>query len=214
MVRVEVAGATLELLPERAIHLPQFQTLLVADVHVGKSTSFRTLGVPVPRGTTAGTLERLSVALTATAARRLVVLGDFVHARRSFTPETLQALTRWRDAHPALSITLLRGNHDRRSGDPPRELGIEAVDEPVALGPYRLLHEPREQPEGYVLAGHVHPSIVVGRHGFDRLRLPCFHFGAHVGVLPAFGEFTGSHTRTREPGDRVFAIGAGGVHEV
>jgi DNA ligase-associated metallophosphoesterase len=214
MLRVDVGGATLELLPERAIHLPRLRTLLVADVHVGKATSFRSLGVPVPRGTTAGTLERLSAAVAATSARRLVVLGDFVHARRSFTPQTLQALSHWRTAHPALSITLLRGNHDRRSGDPPPELGIEVVDEPVALGPYRLLHAPREHPEGYVLAGHVHPSIVVGRNGFDRLRLPCFHFGVRVGVLPAFGEFTGSQTRTREPGDRVYAIGAGGVHEV
>jgi uncharacterized protein len=214
MLRVDVGGATLGLLPERAAYVPDLNTLLVADVHVGKAASFRLLGVPVPHGTTAGTLDRLSAALAASGAHRLVVLGDFVHARRSFTRETVQALQRWRTTHEALSITLLRGNHDRRSGDPPRDLGIEVVDEPLALGPYRLVHEPRERPDGYVLAGHVHPSIVLAGHGFERMRLPCFHFGASVGVLPAFGEFTGSHTLARAPGDRVFAIADGRVHAV
>ena len=114
MLRVEVGGATLVLLPERAVYVPDLHTLLVADVHVGKAASFRSLGVPVPHGTTAGTLDRLSAVLAASGAHRLVVLGDFVHARRSFTIETLQALQRWRMVHEALSITLVRGNHDRR----------------------------------------------------------------------------------------------------
>jgi len=213
MLRVDVGGATLMLLAERAAFLPDLQTLLVADVHVGKAASFRGLGVPVPHGTTAGTLDRLSAALAASGARRLVILGDFVHAQRSFTPATRATLARWRAAHAALSITLLRGNHDDRAGDPPAALGIEAVDGPLACGPYRLVHEPQERPEGYVLAGHVHPGVVVGR-GFDRLRLPCFHFGARVGVLPAFGEFTGTHALPREEGDRVYAIADGRLHEV
>jgi predicted AAA+ superfamily ATPase len=39
--------------------------------------------------------------------------------------------------------------------------------------------------------------------GPGRLRLPCFHFGPAVGVLPAFGDFTGMHVMPRGPGDRV-----------
>jgi metallophosphoesterase superfamily enzyme len=57
-----------------------------------------------------------------------------------------------------------------------------------------------------VLAGHVHPAVRVGGRGRDRLRLPCFWFGPRVGVLPAFGAFTGTHTITPAPGDRVFAV--------
>ena len=40
---------------------------------------------------------------------------------------------------------------------------------------------------------------------FDRLRLPCFWFGAHVGVLPAFGTFTGMHPIKPAKGERIFA---------
>ncbi|HTP70773.1 MAG TPA: ligase-associated DNA damage response endonuclease PdeM [Burkholderiaceae bacterium] len=214
MLHVEVGGASLVLLPERAAYMPVQQALLVADVHVGKAASFRGLGVPVPGGTTDGTLARLTAALAASGATRLIVLGDFVHSTRSYVRATLDALARWREAHAGLRVTLLRGNHDARAGDPPGHFGFEIVDAPLRCGPLWLVHEPAPQPDAYVLAGHVHPGVVVGARGFDRLRLPCFHFGTHVGVLPAFGEFTGSHVMPREDGDRVFAIAAGRVHEV
>lgn len=214
MLHVDVGGATLALMPQRCAYLPAQRTLLVADVHVGKASSFRGLGVPVPGGTTDGTLARLAAALAASGATHLVVLGDFVHSARSYARATLDALARWREAHATLRITLLRGNHDARAGDPPPWLGIETVDAPLRCGPLLLAHEPGPRPEAYVLAGHVHPCVVVGARGFDRLRLPCFHFGERVGVLPAFGEFTGSHALPRGEGDRVFAIADGGVHEV
>ena len=38
------------------------------------------------------------------------------------------------------------------------------------------------------------------------LRLPCFHFGEQVAVLPAFGAFTGMHPIEPGDGDRVYAI--------
>lgn len=215
MLRVDIGGAALVLLPQRAAHLPAHDALLVADVHVGKAASFRRLGVPVPHGTTDGTLARLSAALRLSAAQHLIVLGDFVHSSRSFAPATVRALRAWREAHAGLRITLLRGNHDGRAGDPPADLAIDAIDGPLRLGPLQLQHEPAPDAEAYVLAGHVHPCVMVGARGFDRLRLPCFHFGERVGVLPAFGEFTGSHALARLPGDRVFAIADDtGVHEV
>ena len=59
-------------------------------------------------------------------------------------------------------------------------LGIATVDGPLLIGPWALQHEPAPVPGAYALAGHVHPGIVVGGRSFDRLRLPCFHFGAQV----------------------------------
>ena len=53
--------------------------------------------------------------------------------------------------------------------------------------------------------------MTLGGRAHDRLRLACFHFGAEVGVLPAFGSFTGMHAVRRKPGDRVFAVAEGGV---
>ena len=111
---------------------------------------------------------------------------------------------------------LVRGNHDERAGDPPPEWGVQCVDEPFALAcapGLALCHHPAPRAGAYVLAGHRHPCTSVGR-GIDRLRLPCFHFGERIGVLPAFGVFTGMHPIERAAGDRVFVVADNAVHEV
>ena len=91
-----VAGEELQLLPERAVYWTRERTLLVADPHFGKAAAFRAGGVPVPRGTTTENLRRLDDALRRTNARRIVFLGDFLHAREGRAPETLRVLNEWR----------------------------------------------------------------------------------------------------------------------
>lgn len=214
MLTVEVGGETLELLPQKAVFLPRTRTLLVADAHFGKAVSFRKLGVPVPRGTTSTNLALLAALVEQQQARRIVFLGDFLHSERSHAASTLGALARWRAEHAALELVLVRGNHDDRAGDPPASLGFEVVDEPFVDGGLVLCHHPAPQAAGYVLAGHLHPCVSLGGRAWDHLRLPCFHFGASVGVLPAFGDFTGMHPVRAEPGDRLYAIADAEVVEV
>jgi uncharacterized protein len=214
MLRIRVADADVVLHPSGAALLTAEHTLLVADAHFGKAVSFRRLGVPVPSGTTTGTLQTLAAVLAETKARRLVFLGDFLHSRRSHATNTLTALRQWRAEHAPLEITLVRGNHDDRAGDPPPDLGIAVVDEPLPLGPFALCHHPRPVAGRYVLAGHWHPCISVSGRAFERLRLPCFWFGDDsgalpenaVGVLPAFGSFTGMHRIEPRAGDRIFPV--------
>lgn len=203
MLTVELAGAPVVLLPQKAAYLPDATTLLVADAHVGKAVSFRRLGVPVPRGTTTETLLGLMSLVQATGATRIVFLGDFLHSARSHADSTLGALARWRRAHPQLQLTLVRGNHDAHAGDPPAALGIECIDEPLHVGTLALCHHPQPRDGTYVLAGHWHPSVRLGS-GLDSVRLPCFWFGASVGILPAFGAFTGTHPIEPAPGDRIY----------
>ena len=211
-MQIEIAGAPLRLLPQRAAYLPGPGLLLVADLHLGKAQSFRRLGVPVPQGTTSATLARLDAALAATGARGIVFLGDLIHSARSKAPATWAAVARWRERHPTLALHLVRGNHDRHVGDPPPEWRVDCVDEPWPVQPgLALAHHPAPAAAGYVLAGHLHPAVAVGGRAHDRLRLPCFHFGPRVGVLPAFGAFTGTHVLARTPGDRVFVVHDGGV---
>jgi uncharacterized protein len=209
---IECASAELILLPQRAAYVPAHRSLLVADLHIGKAVSFRRLGVPVPGGTTAESLAMLSAAIAASGAQRIVFLGDFLHSARARAPGTLQTLQEWRQRHAAIALTLVRGNHDRHAGDPPAALGIEVVEEPFALGSLQLVHDPLTPAStGYALAGHLHPCVHLAGRAHDRLRLPCFHFGERVGVLPAFGAFTGMHPIRREQGDRVYAIAEGSV---
>lgn len=211
---IELAGEQVLLLPERALYWPRQATLIAADLHWGKAASFRAAGVPIPTGTTSADLARLNRTLGRTGAKRLVLLGDLFHARQGRAPATLAAIARWRAASLSLPVLLVRGNHDRRAGDPPPELNFEVVDGPHALRPFVLRHEPGAHPDGYVLAGHIHPGITLRGPARQSVRLPCFALGAAVGLLPAFSEFTGTAPRDTRAGDRVFAIAGDEVMDV
>ena len=204
----------LRLLAPKAAFEPDLGLLLVADAHLGKAVSFRRLGVPVPAGSTDAALQRLDPLLAVTGARGIVFLGDLLHSVRAQGPSTRAALATWRQRHAGLDLTLVRGNHVRHAGDPPAALGVRCVDGPLRLGPWALVHHPDPVPGAYALAGHVHPGVVLAGRAHDRLRLPCFHFGAAIGLLPAFGAFTGLQVVPRQPGDRVFAVLAGAPAQV
>jgi DNA ligase-associated metallophosphoesterase len=212
---LEAGGVRLRLLPGRAAYAPDHGTLLVADVHFGKAAAFRRLGVPVPGGTTAETLAALDALLQATRAGRLVFVGDLLHAARARAPGVLQAVAAWRARHAGVQMLLVRGNHDRHAGDPPPAWAMQAVDAPWPLaGRLVVVHEPVPVPGAYAIAGHLHPAVVLRGAARERLRLPCFHFGPHVGVLPAFGAFTGMHVVAPAAGDRLFAVADGRVVEL
>lgn len=215
MLRHEVAGQSLSLLAERAVWWETEQTLIVADVHLGKAASFRSAGIPIPRGTTETDLTRLTRLVDATGAEALVVVGDLVHDRRGLTPELQKSVAAWRRKHRSLRWTMVVGNHDRRAGELPAEWQVANAGEEFALGPFVLRHEPEPSPAGYVLAGHIHPSVALcDPAARTRVRMPCFWFGSEVGVLPAFGRFTGTYTVRPRAGDGVFAVADGEIAQV
>jgi uncharacterized protein len=205
-LRVEVAGDALVLFPERALYWERAESLLVADVHWGKAATFRALGVPVPRGTTQEGLTRLDALISRTGARRVVFLGDLLHARAGRAPETLRVLAEWRERHPLLELVLVRGNHDRHAGDPPEAMRVHCVNEPLVERPFALAHTPGARAEGYALAGHLHPGARLYGAARQQARLPCFWFQRDRGVLPAFGDFTGLADVSPMPDDRLFVV--------
>lgn len=211
---IELEQTELWLLAEKAIYWPAQQALLVADIHLGKAAAYRRLGQPVPQGTTQANLQRLDGLLEQYPSQRLIFLGDFLHAPESQTIAIHEQLLAWRRHHPQLEITLIRGNHDRRAGDPPATLGMTVVPEPLLLGPFALQHEPDPHPTHHVLAGHLHPAFRLHGRGRQRLRLPCFCIGERVSLLPAFGAFTGMMEVGAEAGQRIYVVGEDSVWKV
>lgn len=193
----------LTLLPQRAVFQRETRTLWIADLHLGKAASFRALGQPAPPGTTQENLARLDALIDAQGARRLVVLGDFLHARTGATPALFSRLRDWRAARRDLECVVVRGNHDRHAGDAPADCGFRSVDEPFLHRGVEGWHhvaaaegksdgeagDEAEQP--LLLSGHLHPVVRLSGPVRDRLRLPCFCLRGRELVLPSFGEFTG-----------------------
>jgi len=135
-----------------------------------------------------------------------VVLGDFLHAAAGRVPALHAAFTHWRMAHAALSITLVRGNHDKHAGDPPPAWDIDVVPDPHPLAPFVLCHEPATPRTGHALCGHLHPGVRIAGGAHESLRLPCFVLGRRRTLLPAFGRLTGLAMVAPNPGETIVAI--------
>jgi DNA ligase-associated metallophosphoesterase len=206
MISCEVAGEKVFLLPERALYWPSRKALFVADFHLGKAASFRRAGIPLPSGTTTENVQRLDRAISLTDATQIVFLGDFLHSKEGRAPRTFERFAAWRESRPKVVLTVVRGNHDRKAGDPPKAWDLKCIDAGESLGPFVLNHEPGESRGGYALAGHIHPAVRLTAAGEKPVRLPCFWFAARHGVLPAFGAFTGNAEVLPRHGDQVYVI--------
>jgi DNA ligase-associated metallophosphoesterase len=209
---ITLAGETVVLDGDRALYWPAHRTLIVGDVHLGKGQVLREAGIALPTGSSERDLARLGALVARHAARRLLVLGDLVHGRTGAAAGWRAAFAAWRDAHPDLRVELVAGNHDRHE----RALAgmVDALHAACVEPPYVFAHEPGSDPRGYVLAGHLHPGVVLReRHG-PALRLPAFWFGADHGILPAFGSLTGIAPLRARASDRIYAVTGTSVHPV
>lgn len=205
---------TLVLLPEKALFWKENNLLVIADFHLGKTSLFRMKGFALPGGSTTNDLIRLSALTKVTGADTILFLGDLFHTKSSVTSQTLDAASRWREENSHLSITFIRGNHDRRADELARKLNIEIRGDSCEIFPFLFSHKPEEHPDKFVIAGHLHPAVRLAGPGKQREKLPCFYFTKHYAVLPSFGIFTGTYVIEPKPADRVFVVAEDEVIEV
>ena len=228
-VTCKVAEQHIILRGDRTAWLPEQQTLLAADLHLGKAEAMQKGGLPVPAGSDESDLARLHHALIAAGARRLIILGDLFHPPPSLTPrrrnQLLAALCR---AAAPLTPEIIPGNHDRLPLALLQKAGLTLLRQgrPHRL-PFRLFHQPPIAPPGVsphpapadhppplpFLAGHIHPVTRLAAAG-ERLRLPCFLLYETGIVLPAFGSFTGGRLFPRRNGLTRTAVFEGALIEL
>ena len=213
-----LVGEVFAALPSGCVWWASQGALLVADLHLGKASTMAAGGLPMSRHlclqAARADLARLGRELMSTGARRLIILGDLLHAAESQQPELLDEVERWRQSDfGPLPITLVRGNHDRHAGDPPQCWRFECVNEPFDLAGIALRHIPprgRDAAQPW-MAGHLHPVASISSRGGERLRAKCFHVTPRGVILPAFGSFTGGAAVRPAPEDRVLLCGPVGV---
>lgn len=184
MVPFSFAGEEFALAGGQALYWPREQALLVADLHLEKASFFARHGQLLPPYDSRETLERVALAIRATAARRVFCLGDNFHDAEGaarlepYAAGMLAALTR------ATDWVWVAGNHDRgavREGTLVDELALAGL----VLRHEALPGEPRPE-----LSGHYHPRLKVSARG-RRVVRPCWVRSERKLILPAFGALTG-----------------------
>ena len=178
-------GQNFQPLPSGALYWPAERTLLVADLHLEKLSSYAARGQLLPPYDTGLTLARLAGDLLRTGAETVIALGDSFHRDAG----TLSLSAADRAALAALTGRArwlwLSGNHDPS----PHALGGECLSQ-LAFGDLVFAHEPRRGQVGLV-AGHLHPSARVHMNGRS-VRRPCFVHDRRIMLLPAYGASTGT----------------------
>jgi len=179
------AGHTFEPLPSGALFWHAQRTLLVADLHLEKMSSFAPRGQMLPPYDTGMTLRRLEADLRRTGAQRLIALGDSFHRDRGTTTLPSADRARLDDLTSMVEWFWLSGNHDPA----PHALGGQCLPQ-LELAGLTLTHEPRRDAPGLV-AGHLHPAAHIHVNGRSTRR-PCFVHDNRLLILPAYGASTGS----------------------
>jgi uncharacterized protein len=206
-IDIEFGGETLTLLAQKAVVWPREKTLFIADIHLGKAASFRAAGLAVPSGHSQDDIAQIEQLVLAHDIAHLVVLGDLVHNRASYTPSLDAAMRAFVMRLPRLKKTLVIGNHDSSAGHPPMEWGFQCIEDFLRLTPFHCLHEPKnwaingkvtekrpllDETASCALAGHIHPAAWV-RTAREAVNLPCFWQSRTQLVLPSFGKLTGRY---------------------
>ena len=213
---VKLDGVEAELMPERALFLKRARALVVADLHIGKSESYRRFGVPSADGIDEEMLERLGRAAMRAGAKVIVVVGDLTHHADGIGEAEMERFAQFRE-RIMLPIRLVEGNHDRGARSLPPEWMVDRVGARFALGGVRFEHEPpapgsTATAANWTVSGHLHPMLSVAR-GARSVEAPAFVVdrARRTVVLPAFSKFTRGVRFEPRTGQAIYAIAEGAV---
>ena len=198
-----IGAHTLWLYPDGTAYWAEEHTLFIADVHLGKSGHFRAFGIPTPKGIHTHAMRLLRTAFARYDAAQIIFLGDLFHNLQNTETRDLLELMQEFAQH---SFVLIKGNHDV---DIPVHSALKVTNQ-LTVGPFLCLHEPpgsdfdQNKPfdpdliqsnysENFLLCGHLHPGATLKGKGRGRIKMKTFFFNDSLGVLPAFGPFTGAH---------------------
>jgi DNA ligase-associated metallophosphoesterase len=196
--------------PLRSLYWEEENTLLIADLHLGKSGHFRKSGIAVPQHVYKADLQRLIAQLYFYKAERLIIAGDFTHSTAN---RELELFMKWRHDFSGLQIDLVKGNHDILDDAWYEAANIRVSVHKLQAGPFLFLHDLKDQrtltdteKNLYHFAGHLHPGVLLKGLARQHMKLPCFYFTPGYCVLPAFSRFTGNFIVRPSKGELVYAI--------
>jgi DNA ligase-associated metallophosphoesterase len=195
----------IQLLPEKAIYLEDFKSILIADPHFGKAAHFRKAGIPVSEKVHIGDFMVIQNLIQKYKPEQLYFLGDLFHSDWNSAWNDLETFAEY---YPSISFHLIKGNHDILPEVVYRSDIWQVHTESLNLGQMILSHEPMNivPQEKINLCGHIHPGISLYGTARQKLTLPCFFVSTNQIILPAFGRFTGLFTMKCGKNDNAYVI--------
>ncbi len=191
---------------DRCLYWQEEKTLILSDLHLGKTGHFRKEGIPVPQAVLKEDMQRFVSLIQLFKPEKIFVIGDMFHSHAN---KELDFFLKWRSDFQQVPIVLIKGNHDILKPAWYSEAGVEVSGDNLTIGNFIFAHDIAccEVKEGqYAFSGHIHPGISMYGLGRQSLQFACFYFGHQYAVLPAFSRFTGTYPIRQKKGESVYAI--------
>ena len=180
----------LEMLPSRALYLPQTNEILICDIHLGKGEYFQQNGIPLTNNSDEKNLLRIKNIVKKYNPNKLIILGDLFHSKYSLTDSLKMKLELLYETLN-IKIELIIGNHDIGC----KVKNIKFLDYKISSN-FIFSHEPIGKFENNLLniCGHYHPKVIL-RNSKDKLSFKCFAMDEENNIfyIPAFGDLTGGY---------------------
>lgn len=183
---VGIAGAQAVLDPAGALWIAEGGILVVADLHLEKSSSFARRGMLLPPYDSGATLALLSDLIARRDPRRVICLGDSFHDRFGYDRLAEENRLRLASLQRGRDWIWVTGNHDKVLPD---HIGGTVAEE-IEAGGLTFRHEPTPGSRPGEVSGHLHPAAKVRGPGRS-VRCRCFASDGMRMILPAFGVLAG-----------------------
>ena len=201
-MNLKIHDINIELHYSGAVFMKKMNTLIIADVHLGKIEHFRKHGSAIPPILSLKNYIELDRVINHFQPETLIFLGDLFHSTKN---SDWQRFTKWVKLHHHLKFRLVIGNHDVISSREIENLGIETSTE-VYLQDFKLTHHPEVTEDYFNICGHIHPGFHLKGSAKQSLKLACFYHKPQQLILPAFGAFTGKFIISPQENEHVYAI--------
>lgn len=207
-IQQTILNNTFWLSPERCIFWEEENTLILADLHFGKTGHFRKNGIPIPQPAFLEDLQRLLTLISHYKPQKIIAVGDLFHSRANKEHELF---AKWRNDFNQIEFVLVKGNHDILTSHGYEETGIDVHPNYYRIGQFGFIHDPADVPEmpeevSFIFSGHLHPGVSIRGLGKQSLRFPCYYFTKKQAILPAFSHFSGLSLLKKQKSNQIFAI--------
>ena len=202
--KISILKEVLILTNQRAIFWENQKTLMLSDIHIGKTAHFRKSGIPIPNMVLERDLKRLKTVIDYFKPIRIIIVGDLFHAGSNNDLDTFEA---WLQSFKSLEWILVKGNHDLISTKYKERFQLNILNSFLDIEPFRFVHDIKEvDSELFTISGHIHPGVFLEGKGKQRLKLPCYQLSDKQIILPAFSLFTGLNTREQPKNCKCYAF--------
>ncbi len=197
------------------IAVPDLDSLILSDLHVGIEIVQTSSGVLMPRFQTDNILEELGEARKISGMSKLVINGDLKHSFSGKNKKENQEVERFLRKVSMLfdEVYIVRGNHDSAIKYRTSDFNNVEVFDSLEKDGFLIAHGHKKIEVGeetrYIVIGHEHPALELKDDAGVAEKVSCLLYGRKEGVftvvLPAYSKIASGTSINNVPKNRLLS---------